>query len=90
MWTVIVNNVSIEKIDAVHKLDYEEFEVFREAWNRNQQKRTMRMKALEFYLMGDVSKTDDQMLRLAAVLQTIEYSSNASRKIQTSTQLALI
>ena len=51
------------------KLDDEAFEVFREAHNINQQKC---MQALEFDLTGDTSKTNDRMLRVVVVIQTIE------------------
>ena len=56
------------------KLGKEAFEVFRDVCNRNLQKYTMHMKALEFDLIGDISKTNNQILRVAAVLQVIEFS----------------
>jgi len=55
-------------------LDNEAFEVFRDICNRNQQKCTMHMQVLEFDLIGDISKTKNQILQVAADLQIIDYS----------------
>ena len=60
--SVIVNDINAGKSDTVYKLDDEAFEVFREAYNRTQQKCTMYMNALEFEMIGDISKIDDQIL----------------------------
>ena len=61
--SVIINDINSGKTDAIYRLNDEAFEVYREIYNRTQQKCTMYMKALEYELIGDISKSDDQIPR---------------------------